>query len=106
MPVAAVPFTAVGVKKQVEGQKQCFCVAGKPQIKYRDGNDRQGQDQPDGQMKTEIQHQVNDETDQGAHAIVDGKDGEKEISRLPFERVTATGTAVERHKPISQGSHL
>ena len=105
MPIAIVILTVVRVKEKVEGQKQRFRIASKPKIKKRDWKNRQGEDQPDGQVQTEIQHQINDETEQRSHAVVDGEDGEQEISGFAFERVPAAWATVERHKPISQGSH-
>src|SRR5580693_5889302 len=105
VPVAAIILAVMRIKEKVEGEKQRFRIASEPKIKKRDRKNRQGKDQPDGQVQTEIQHQINDQTEQRSHAVVDGEDGEQEISGFAFERVSAAWATVERHKPISQSSH-
>ena len=46
------------------------------------------------------------QTDERADAIVDRKDGKQKIPWFALEWITAPRAAIERHKPIAQGSHL
>src|SRR5271154_6672118 len=81
-------------------------MAGEPEVENGYWGYRQGQDQPDRQMQTDIQNQINDQTDERTHAVVDREDGKQKIPWLALERITAPRAAIERHKPIAQGSNL
>ena len=98
--VAAAVVPVVGIKKEVECEKYCLCMASKPNIEKGDWSDRHGQDKPDWQMKCEIQYQVDDQSEERSDSVVHRENRHEKITGLTLERVAATRTAIERHEPV------
>jgi hypothetical protein len=81
-------------------------MSSKPKIEERNREYRQQHRHPDRQTDPKIQNEINDCSKKGGNAVVNGKNGEQKISRLPFIRIPASWASIQGHKPIGERANL